>query len=162
MITTPPCDIPDLQLKAIGRIAANWSLLEFMIGYVIADLLGIKRNVGRIVTSELNIKAQLDILKFLAKAQNWLAPERKALKKIINTILRARDKRNLVIHGLWAENNEGVLHLVKFRGGARISGKYVPMTRKDIDAIAQEVESAVSDFDAWSVNYDRRTASMAR
>jgi hypothetical protein len=161
MITSYDTDISDAQLQAIGKVAVNWSLLEFLINRVIADLLSITPKEGRIVVSAMNLRPRLDILRLLAELHDWPEVELESLKKVTERIDKAREQHNLIVHGLWVEDNAGCPYLVKYtgkKGRNRSSGEYVRMKIDDINTIAQEVASALGAFDTWWLA--RRAASI--
>lgn len=161
MITSYDTDISDEQLRAIGRVTVNWCLLEYVVGRVVAEMLSITQKQGRILTQPLRIMQKLEVLQLLSELNAWPESERTELNKVVQTIDHARQKRNLIAHGLWVEDADGCHYLVQYGGNKknRLSGSLERMTIADIDAIAQSVAFALRDFDAWWLS--RRTVFTA-
>lgn len=87
----------------IGRVASSWSAFELMLDEAICAFVGVDREIGACVTSQLpNVARRLDALLSLIKLKN--APEApiRKLNKFIRSTNELQIKRNGVVHAVWS------------------------------------------------------------
>ncbi|MFY9314912.1 MAG: hypothetical protein WAO95_05055 [Burkholderiales bacterium] len=93
---------PMSYCKAVGQIISHWANLEWQVEKTIWALLKIGPKEGRLLTTQMNIRPKLEILKGLASRANLDDERRKALLAMSKDITAANDFRNKLAHGLWA------------------------------------------------------------
>ncbi len=151
MITTIyDTDIPDEHLKVIGKIFLNWSLLEFVLTRIISSLLNIDHKTGRIVTRTMNCATKLDKIKKLAihiQLNNVTN-----LDKIVTKIDRAREKRNDIAHGVWAQDEDNNYYIVKYSRKHPQEPIKTKMPIEELNSTYKEVSSALSALMDWEHN----------
>jgi hypothetical protein len=132
-------DIPQWLAAEIGRIAAQWSDLEWQFEETIRLLLTVGIKEGRIVTTGMNLKTRLMTAsnlmqgRLLEKAVSVeLCDE---LTDLGERIKRAEEDRNKLVHGLWGLV-EGLWYLLWQRQqravadfGKRAHGKSMKLKR---------------------------------
>ena len=97
-------DIPDEHLTVIGKVFLNWSLLEFILTRIISSLLNLDHKTGRIITCTMNYAEKIRKIKELA---NHTQVENSTnLKEILIKFDSAREKRNDIAHGVWAQDDD--------------------------------------------------------
>jgi hypothetical protein len=87
-------------LEEIGRVVANFALLEYELFLLIHGLLGTEPEISRIVSSELSFKNLVELSSSLIKqihGENVL----QKYKEIIKVVTEAEEKRNLIVHSQW-------------------------------------------------------------
>jgi hypothetical protein len=128
------------HFQAIGELTAQWSFLEWQIEAAIWLLLPADESEGRIVTTRMNIRPKTEILALLARLK-LPVPDRKGLSALMTKIVTAHDKRNKVIHGLWAKNSESEGYQLVWASGKqenRIKPEIIPMTKEDVREMVDE------------------------
>src|ERR1700730_12576431 len=82
----------------------------------------------------MNMRPKTEILALLAKLKLPLT-DRKGLNALMTDIVTAHEKRNKVIHGLWAKNSETEAYQLVWASGKqqnRINPQIIPMTKEDV------------------------------
>ena len=148
---SPSLELTDDHFKAIGKVAVNWSRLEFLLGRAIAELLGTDLKPGRIITTRLSAENLIEIFKQLAEYRDPNGKFTNDLNKLYKCLDKARQKRRLIIHGIWAADEEGNPKVLQYYGKAdnRILAKTHNMSVQDIKAIHDDVWVAVKAFQLW-------------
>jgi len=93
---------PASYTRAIGEVAAEWGAFEFAVEKLIWVLLKIGPKEGRLVTTQMNIRPKLEILKGLIGRSGMDATLSKNLLVVVKRALTLSDARNRIIHGLWS------------------------------------------------------------
>ena len=116
MVTTIyDSDIPNEHLTVIGKVFLNWSLLEFILTRIISSLLNVDHKTGRIITRTMNCAEKIKKIKELAK--HTQVENSTNLKEILIKIDSAREKRNDIVHGVWAQDDDNNYYIVKYSHG---------------------------------------------
>lgn len=92
--------VPDHYLVEIGRVVANFAILEKELSSLIHCLLGTNEDVTQIVTSELSFRNLLDLSASLVK-QLHSPKETELFKATLKLVEKAEEKRNLIVHSIW-------------------------------------------------------------
>ena len=155
-------DLSKSHLHAIGLVAAEWSLLEFYILFILSKMTGMKLVTTVTLTAPSSIVSWLEALQKIAEREEAYKPGIPRLKKMCKTITMLLTERNGIVHACWlgagAKN-----HLDKADGfGIPKRGKkiYVPVVKSapDMRAIATQISEAQADLLAWWGQYTPRTA----
>lgn len=97
----------ETHIRAIGKVAAQWSVLEITILFVIAKVLNVEFRDAVAVCGSQNATAWCDMLKKLTKeSKSTGAPKRTVLDNICQTISELQTKRNDIVHGYWHPRKE--------------------------------------------------------
>lgn len=125
-------------LIQIGRIVANFSLLEEVIGLFVGKLLDNPIDVGQIVVSELSFRNLLSLFSSLYLYWNddkALLAEFDDLLKIITNL---EQKRNQIIHSIWTGGISSVVPAVRIKITAKQSrGHRVQVEEITVDMLAR-------------------------
>jgi hypothetical protein len=151
MVTTIyDSDLPNEHLSVIGKIFLNWSLLEFILTRIISSLLNVDYKTGRIITRTMNCATKILKIKRLAKhtqVENLIN-----LHKIIEKIERAREKRNDIAHGVWAQDNDNNYYIVKYSHRSPQDPIKIKMSIDELNLIYEDVNSALGELMSWEQN----------
>jgi len=93
---------PMSYCKFIGRVICLWANLEFQVERLIWVLVGIGPKEGRLLTTQMNIRPKLEILKGLVSHSAMDEQTKKRFLSIIKAINKANETRNMLAHGLWS------------------------------------------------------------
>lgn len=91
------------HLMSIGAVSAHWNLLDSAIALLIWEIAPLKQLRAQAVTTHLNEKMRMDILKSLAHEIFPDHPLEIELISQINYIANTlKPKRDKIVHGVWA------------------------------------------------------------
>jgi hypothetical protein len=111
--------ISDLQIKCIGLIAGEWSLLEATMAMMIWALCGLDRKRGHCVTSEISSLAKIKMLSSLMhvhlKPYKQAASTLREFDAIVGELELLNTERNTVVHGIWFQDDQGHIHTKKIK-----------------------------------------------
>ena len=93
------------HLELIGLISVNFALLELALATGIWMALGVDQRRGQIITSELSFKKLLALFSSLYQERSLTEEASQKLDLIIKTAIQAEEKRNVIVHSLWAEGS---------------------------------------------------------
>ena len=152
MVTTIyDTDIPDEHLTVIGKVFLNWSLLEFILTRIISSLLDVDYKTGRIITRTMNCAEKIKKIKELAK--HTQVENLTNLKEILIKIDSAREKRNDIAHGVWAQDDDNNYYIVKYSHGKPQDPIKIKMPIGELNSIYEEVKSALGALMDWEHNF---------
>jgi len=136
------------DLKSLGRVVANFALLEVLVSGFISRLVGQEPELGRIIVSGLPFKQKVTLLSSLYRYRLGGTEELAELERLLDRLSLAEEKRNSIIHSLWAEGQEKDT-IRRFKIAAKRSRGLIVY---DEELNTQELDEAVN-FIA-SVTYD--------
>jgi len=113
--------------------------------------LNIDHKTGRIVTRTMNCTTKLDKLKKLAihiQLNNVTN-----LDEIVSKIDRAREKRNDIAHGVWAQDGDNNYYIVKYSHKHPQEPIKTKMPIDELNSIYEEVSSALGALMEWEHNF---------
>jgi hypothetical protein len=115
------------QFEAIGRVAATWSVLEWLIEVALARLSMVPPFPGRALTNDLGIDNRLRALKTLVELHRtryrYALVDYSTLEHfsaLITEIAKLKDRRNRVVHRIWTTRAHGKMFGIRFRVGAAV------------------------------------------
>lgn len=117
------------HLQAIGRVAAEWSYLEFAVLDSIATVAGIELWKVVIIAAPSNLAAWNDMLMVFVKQSSAYAPIEKKLNKHCELLKDLQTERNAVVHAVWTPDTAGALAkaiLAKQGPPKRVQGTGIP------------------------------------
>jgi hypothetical protein len=148
-------DSCDDHLKVIGLVTVNFSLLENELAFDIHVLLGLDHRTSQIITAELRFKGLLDLFSSLCinKMKNETASTE--LKELVKKVYQVEQKRNSIIHSLWAVGNTGDT-ITRFKQTAKSSKglhfQYEQVTVEKLQKIADEIAEATAEVHNFLMN----------
>jgi hypothetical protein len=124
-------DLPEAHLKAIGRVAVEWSRLEATIEALIWTALFVdrwyssgwqKEREGRAVTTHMSFLLRLDALLSLVRIHYAGQPADQDISQLVTDSRALYPERNRVVHGLWAVSDKATI-----ARSYRARGKLIPI-----------------------------------
>lgn len=113
-------------LAEIGRIVANFAILEAELEKVVHKLLGLDRKLKQVITSELSFNV-LRHLSFSLIKESFGEEKGKEYREVLKQISKAEDIRNRYLHSLYGyggtKDGESIV----------IQTKYTAKTKKGLD-----------------------------
>ncbi|OKO73614.1 hypothetical protein [Bradyrhizobium sp. NAS96.2] len=100
----PPPDLLRSEIFTIGLVAVYWSYLEHAAERMIWAILEVDASTGRAITAPIQMRSRLKMLVSLIEARH--PPLLEAVKNIKDTIEKLEADRNLVVHGIWARDQQ--------------------------------------------------------
>jgi hypothetical protein len=131
-------------LAGIGRVVANFALLENELFLLIRFLLGVDTNIAGIVTSEMSFRNLLDLSTSLIKEKHG-GDEAKQCAEVLKIASEAEEIRNRLIHSVWGVWGSG--------GAIVIRTKHTAKRGKGLNF--QREEFTLDDISAFAVNISR-------
>jgi len=140
--------LSDEHLRCIGKVSANFALLEEMVAFCIWSLIGNEQRLGQIITVELSFRQKVALFSSLYRYRVNSSEEPAELKQLLDRATQAEEKRNAIIHALWGTGGAKET-VTRFKATAkRASGlKFVSqeMSVQDLDGVADFIAEVVSD-----------------
>jgi hypothetical protein len=93
--------ITDAHRALIGELIETWTSVDSNLEMMIWEFLRIDELDGRIVTSKMDARNKLQMLRALVNRHLTLPEHLEKAKRTINEIDQLRDERNFVAHGNW-------------------------------------------------------------
>jgi len=152
MHTIYDTDLTNEHLVFMGKIFANWSLVEFQLTRILSKLLNIDIKLCRIIIQPLDARTKIKKIEELAKYQKIPKEQLQTLATIFKNINDIRDNRNLVAHGIWAQDENNNYYLVKYSNNNAQKPFKTKMPVADLEQIYKEITSLLSALDEWTVN----------
>ncbi len=94
--------LSEQQCQLIGQFIAYWSHLELTLERLIWHFLKLEPDDGRIITSTLDARPKVRMLRELAKRHIRHRAMREQLLEVITAIEELHGNRNFVAHGVWS------------------------------------------------------------
>jgi hypothetical protein len=142
--------LSDDHYKAIGRVAANWSMIESSLERYIWFLLSWGEDVGRCVTTYMGFGQRMQTLLTLAhdtfslNGESWRENELATLTRFLEVDLNKnlRVERNNIVHGIWSRDDEDTLGVIKTVARKELHVAVQPHTPTTIEDLADRIEMA--------------------
>jgi len=136
--------LPDWYLVEIGRVVANFALLENELSSLIHCLLGTNEDITRIITSELSFRNLIDMSASLV-IQTQTPKDVEKYKATLKLVGDVEVKRNNIVHSLWGAGFTRVAtrtkHIAKRARGLQI--KREEYTLEDLQSVAIQIVRTV-------------------
>ena len=148
-----PVDLPDKHLRLVGLVITEWARLETVIDLGFSAYLGVSQRTGRALTSEIQTRSRLPLLKAIGKER--LPKARFAeLKTILDDASHYLTERNELAHAVWGVPDPGespYLSIGEITKRGRFNTKSkefrVPAMRKNAQNIRQITERLLAFLD---------------
>jgi len=148
--------VPPEFLERIGRITANFAVLESVLQTFIGRLISSDHTLGQIISAELSFRGLVALLSSLYKYRVSDSARVAELDSVFKRVNAAEEKRNIVVHSLWMVSNtdDSPPKTIVFKGKmtAKISKglryRQEQVTIEELDSIAEEISNAAGDAQA--------------
>jgi hypothetical protein len=135
-------------LTEIGRITANFAILESALSDAIIFLLGLDERDGKIATAELSFRNKTHLIDSLYRERISDEGLIQALKEALRVAAQAEEKRNVITHSIWGidpDTNEVVrIKRTAKLGGLKEQGEVT--TTYQLRDIADDIDLAERHF----------------
>jgi hypothetical protein len=144
------------HLQAIGLVTVNFAKLENAIEWFIWSLIGQDEGIGLIITTELSFKNLVALLSSLSRVKIANAEVLAELDRALKQALQADEKRNIILHSLWAQGQTRDT-VTRIKKTAKLSKglqhQVEEMTAEDITSIANFIDNADLAIESLRVHY---------
>ncbi|MFH0833883.1 MAG: hypothetical protein V2A63_00640 [Patescibacteria group bacterium] len=126
--------------EKIGSAAHNFSIVEFMLGALLARLISEDNKIGAIAVAQMSFKNLLDALSCIMR---YKFPEREEVDSLIVKLSQAEEKRNQIFHSVHLYRHpemEGEIERIKI------------VAKRKRGLLYKKEEKAESDIDSFSKN----------
>lgn len=134
----------DVQLQALGRVIQAASMFEDSLRNAFCSLIGSK--YAAVVAGDEQSSSLIGKCKELTKARTEISSDQK--EKILDILIKcktANERRNRLVHDVWALGPNAVTHLMKRqRLGYQITSQ--PITTDEIDQVARDLTRSSSEL----------------
>ena len=96
--------LPTIIAATVGRIIARWSLQEAMLQTILASAAGVHGKIGRVASLEPRIENFGEAVAELLALHG--IPVRTNLNALASRLKKAKARRDLLAHGVWARHAE--------------------------------------------------------
>lgn len=149
----PRRDLPDWLFAGIGRIAAEWSLLEYELEETIRVLLDVDVKRARIITAGMNARSRLACISNMMQMRDIATNEFQTLRNRIEKEIE--NERNKIVHSLWGQI-EPKWYIIRTGGKRDASGaiklsravlpERIPMSSESFEEICSKIQTASNDL----------------
>lgn len=131
--------VRDEYLTSIGRVITQWSLMEVVLENAIWQAAHLRNDLGRTVTSQMQVLGKLDLLQtLLSQTRPVLAEQFQPVANYIRNCLSG--PRNIVAHGMWATPYVDSPALVsKFSARGKLVSQGGPRDIAELDELALRI-----------------------
>ena len=147
--------IPEELLAPLGKVVANFAVLENVLSFSIGILLEgnsvAEQRTGQIVTAELNFKNKISLFSSLYQHK---FPERKPfdeLTEIRKKLTEANRKRNRLLHSTWLAGGVRLAVTAKEKRGIRF--EFQNIDSKKIEEISELIAKVSYELQEFSLKF---------
>jgi hypothetical protein len=134
--------LPDDLLRAIGRLATEWALIEDSLEQLLWHLLGITitNNVGRAITTHIPFRTRIDIARSYTRQRKMDPQLIMELDKLLVEIDKKRGERNAYVHARW-DRYPAQPHTTAhtFAAHRELEWRTQNVTAKDVEKVADDI-----------------------
>lgn len=138
-------------LAEIGRVVANFAILEVHLSLLVHSLLSLPYPIGRVVTAEQSFKAMLTLAANLVRSR--LNSEAQAeFRSVLKLIRGAEGQRNTIVHSLWGGVEEDCVIRTKYTAKERkgLTLQRDSLTTDDLHEIASDIAVACLELERFT------------
>lgn len=137
--------LDDEYLTKIGIVITQWSLMESFLDSAIWQTGRMRTDLGRTITSQMQVLGKLDLLgALLIQTRPTLAEQFRPVANYVRDCLNGR--RNLVAHGLWVRRNpDSPTMVIKYSARGRLVRQGRPIEADELDTLAHDI----ADVTVW-------------
>ena len=141
--------LPDTYLVELGRVTANFALLDFLLRLIVATHVGRDLDVGLIASSELSFPKLLAVASSVFRQQRVDAAVRTEFDQWIRRADQISQRRNSMTHSFWGIDASGdVATRMKFVTSIRNGSdqQWEKVTVADLAAFAAEIDTLTGEI----------------
>jgi hypothetical protein len=134
--------LPESYLLELGRVTANFSLLDWMLRWALAELVGRNPTLGHMVCADLSLPAVLDGLTAAYPARVSDPARTQGFASLIKRAGKLSERRNQMVHSYWgvaADDSTGVRMKASYKRGRRVPLQSERLTPGDLNRFALEL-----------------------
>lgn len=165
--------LPATLLKAIGRVAVEWSQVEYWLMVAVVDLADLKDPYGRILVTHMALTPQIEGLLACAKErrrepkaddmdfENLGDEEYAELLALVREVERLRPLRNEIVHAFWmGTEGKRPKKATHYKATARREFKvtYLHKSAAEVEKVADDIGKLSQDVYEWCLG--RRGAEL--
>lgn len=116
----------DRQCTAIGRVAATWSVLEYLMERTLARLALAPSLLGYVLTDKLGPDNRIGAIESLIRVHGTkyghkliAADTLSELKSFLPTLKKMKGDRNYIVHSVWSDSGKGFASRMDISAAAR-------------------------------------------
>lgn len=146
--------LTDEHLRSLGKITANFALLEALVSLCIWTLIGGEQRLGQITTAELSFSQKVTLLSSLYRYRVNSAEESTELKGLLSRIAQAEEKRNAITHSVWAagRTKETVTRIkTTAKRSTGLKFHFQQMSVQDLDEFADFIAEVAYDVQTFTI-----------
>jgi hypothetical protein len=140
----------DDHLKAIGRVTANWTMIEYTLERYIWFQVSMGHDVGKCLTTHMSYPQRLQAVLTLCHDtfMSYRKEQVEALRKFADRMTKGPyAKRNDIVHATWeADEETGAATIAKRTARVELKEMPLPYTVEQIESIAREIEDAFCEL----------------
>lgn len=130
------------QFEAIGRLVAEWGLVELIIDSTIHSLMKVNYRLGLCVTTQVAGPARkFDALFSLARLTRGESSVDKNWRSLREEALRLAEKRNRVVHDYWVASPTGTPQRFEMTARGRLKAEWIEVPITELLSITSEIKN---------------------
>jgi len=134
----------DDQLRALGRITANFQLLEMLLASWTGALIKTDQAAGFMITSQLSFRRLCELMGTMFRHRITDAEARSVMERLLKRAAKIEERRNAFIHSTWSDPDQ---QLKTARGKLKLSKDGVILhTERLSSAQMNQVGDSISDL----------------
>lgn len=149
--------IPEESLAPLGKVVANFAVLESSLDFAIWLLLvgnsSAEQRTGQIVTAELNVKGKIALLSSLYQHRFPAKSPFNELKDIRKKLSDANKIRNKLVHSVWLAGGVRSATTAKEKNGIKF--EFEEMEASKIEGIADFISEVGYDIQQFFISFTK-------
>jgi len=140
--------LDDQFLLALGRVTANFAVLEDSVSFFLWSLIGRDQRLGQIITAELSFKATRALLSAIFQHRIVDQVLRDELESLLNRISENEERRNVLVHSSWAAGDTPETRTrikMTAKKGKGIRHQFEQLVPADIEVVAARASELALD-----------------
>ena len=141
--------VPDKLLKHIGDITVSFALVTTAVQMLAGSLIHEHQRIGQIITAELAFRNLRSLLISLYLERHGEDDDYETLKELLGRARDLEEKRNQIVHSVWATGAEPesitrIKTTAKVKSGLRF--RFENMDEVELSSIAEELKQLAYDI----------------
>jgi hypothetical protein len=151
--------VPEPILTQIGDITVSFALLESGFQSLAWSFIQDSQRIGQLITAELSFKNVRALALSLYRERHGDDADLATLRELLNRAADLEEKRNLIIHSVWATGEEEqtvtrIKATAKQRHGLRYT--FTAVSADDLAAVADDIQRLAYDVQRFWINLIKR------
>lgn len=132
--------LDDQFLLALGRVTANFAVLEDAVSFFLWSIIGRDQRLGQIISAELSFKAIRALLSAVFHHRVSDETLRHELETLLNQVSEVEERRNILVHSSWGVGDTPKTKTrikMTAKKGKGIRHQFEQLAAADIEAVAE-------------------------